>query len=82
MKITTHPIKTRGGECGLQGRLSAVCGARWNRSRQFCFLEAATEQKYVAIACLCFGVIHCFHLYGGKLLYWEGCNLNIQSYDN
>lgn len=81
MKITTHPIKTRGGEHGSHGRLSAICGARWNRLRRFSFLEAATEQKYGANVGLCFGMI-CVHLHGGNLLYWEGCNLNIHSYDN
>jgi len=55
MKITTHPIKTRGGECSSQFRLSAVSGARWNRLRHFSFLEAATEQKYITSARLCLG---------------------------
>lgn len=56
-------------------RLSVVSGARWNRLRHFSFLEAATEQKYVTSAHLCFGVICCLRLYGGRLLYREGCNL-------
>ena len=82
MKITTHPIKIRVGECDSQFRLSAICGARCNMLRHFSFLEVATEQKYVASACLCFGVMCCLHLYGGKLLYWEGCHLCIHSYDD